>query len=650
MDTESLTYMEHVKKKKPRKFVMIVKGIEVLQLVVFKKGQYNTVLQKALKNGPKGPGRYWGIAQGEGVEVAFRMAIEDGFETDPVKVKTLKSYLKEHTGTPFKPRFEFVSQAELEEALRLSESDDDDDASPTTPATPSATQPAPPPEATVQGTPTEAEQAPQEQQATETAAAAAAQPAEEEPAQAPEPDPLAEQQNLRDSLQQQFDALGARLQAAAAAHPEEAEDLHDLASEFDESLRINDLVVAGEWLEKLRDALDDLPDAPSDQPVQAESGEQPPPPQPPAVDPLQTQFETRLKAVAPVAVPRAKAGGEQGQALAELLRAAQGQRAAGDFAAGLVTLDQIDHHLAQGQATQPTAAQPPTPPHSQPDQAASPSDDGAAFKQRVQTLMPQLKAAIAAGGETGTQIKSLVGDAQAAAKQQDFATGEQHLDQIERLLSAEGASADRAAVDPYQEVYQGLLATIPGDLHRLQQSRPDAATAIQQTVDQAAEQAAQQNFQHGAELLNRAAEALATALAAAATAEAREVIPEGTVARMREALAGARSRWDEAIVDAKARLVPVKQRVAQEYPDSAAALDRIIDSYWQDLVETISQYQGIGEEAQVAQAQEAVISTVNELRQEVMQDELFGYLDECGTQITPVFHLVFDDLESLLTA
>lgn len=113
MDSESLKYMEDVKKKKPRKFVLIYKGVEILQLLVFRKGQFSTRLQRALKEGPKGPGRCWGIAIGNGMDVVFQMSTDEGFTQDPVKPLTLKSYLKDQTGTAYKPRFEFVSQSEL---------------------------------------------------------------------------------------------------------------------------------------------------------------------------------------------------------------------------------------------------------------------------------------------------------------------------------------------------------------------------------------------------------------------------------------------------------------------------------------------------------------------------------------------------------
>ena len=612
MTSDSLTQMEQVKKKKPRKFVMIVKGIDILQLVVFKKGQFNTQLQKALKNGPKGPGRYWGVVQGEGAEIAFRMSIDDGFAEDPCKIKTLKAFLKEWSGTPFKPRFEFVSQAELDAALRLTEIDDDADEGPgnaPTAASPAALGSQNATSLGVErdgkepvGGETTSQISPEEEKrlaADEAEVVARAAAAERQ----------AETEAKHNALQDSFDQLQPSLLAAAAAHPAEADDLHDLAGEFTESMKVNDLPIAEEWLRKLVEAIDALPkEAVSE------------------VDPQQLELESTLKRLAPTAVPLAKAGDEFGQALASLLRAVQAERTAGEFAAGLRTAAQIEQMLA----------------HRQPS-STSDADDANAFRQRVQSLMPRLREAVAAGDPTGLEVKRLAADAQVKARENAFREGHAILDQIEALLP-------RIASDPHQQLYEGLLATVPVDLGRLERRRADAAAPIAEMVQRAAQAAERRDFELGYQLLKEAAEAVAAAQSSAAAAEARDVSPAGIVASMRETLASAERRWSQGIADARAQLEPVKERVAEQFPDAAPAIDSIIESYWQDLLATIVENQGVADDHGVAAARQSVCSAVDAMRDEVTDDELFGYLAQCGVPIITVFDKVFDDIDGMLSA
>ena len=50
VDSDTKKFLEEVKKGKPRKFVMICKGIKILSMVVYKKG----TVEKYKKRGKKG--------------------------------------------------------------------------------------------------------------------------------------------------------------------------------------------------------------------------------------------------------------------------------------------------------------------------------------------------------------------------------------------------------------------------------------------------------------------------------------------------------------------------------------------------------------------------------------------------------------------
>jgi hypothetical protein len=108
---DTLEQLEQVKKGKPRKFVMICKGPTVVSLVVFKKGSFEKYKKQA-KEGGKGQ-IYFGVVNGDGMEIIFQLARADGFDKQPVKGPVLKSFLVDNGGFKCRPEIEIIDALTL---------------------------------------------------------------------------------------------------------------------------------------------------------------------------------------------------------------------------------------------------------------------------------------------------------------------------------------------------------------------------------------------------------------------------------------------------------------------------------------------------------------------------------------------------------
>ncbi len=102
---ETLDFLAEVKKGKPRRFVMITKGANIVSLVIYKKGS----LEKHKKTAKEaGNGIVcFGVVDGSGQFITFKLSITDGFQDAPVKTTNLKNFLTE-AGFACKPSFEIV--------------------------------------------------------------------------------------------------------------------------------------------------------------------------------------------------------------------------------------------------------------------------------------------------------------------------------------------------------------------------------------------------------------------------------------------------------------------------------------------------------------------------------------------------------------
>ena len=109
LDDETLDHLDAVRKGKPRRFVMIVKGARVISLVVYKRGSLSSFKRQAKEAG-RGVVVH-GLVDGQGTNINFKLAREDGFDRAPVKTAVLREFLNEQSEYRFKPLFEIVDNA-----------------------------------------------------------------------------------------------------------------------------------------------------------------------------------------------------------------------------------------------------------------------------------------------------------------------------------------------------------------------------------------------------------------------------------------------------------------------------------------------------------------------------------------------------------
>lgn len=106
LDEDSQKYLEEAKKGKPRKFAMLCKGISIVGLKVYKKGNQERY-KKELKKEAKGQ-FYYGLITGKGQKLVFQIP-RDLCDKPPTKEVTLKEFLKDSSDMKFKPTYELVA-------------------------------------------------------------------------------------------------------------------------------------------------------------------------------------------------------------------------------------------------------------------------------------------------------------------------------------------------------------------------------------------------------------------------------------------------------------------------------------------------------------------------------------------------------------
>ncbi len=111
---------------------------------------------------------------------------------------------------------------------------------------------------------------------------------------------------------------------------------------------------------------------------------------------------------------------------------------------------------------------------------------------------------------------------------------------------AAGDGVEDGAASPAQELYEGLLETIPGDLQGLRASDPAAAKKIEKVVAAGRTLAETgQDYEKALTYLDKAAQAIARAQGAGAAQAAADAIPEGKVAAMIEMVELSQTNWRE---------------------------------------------------------------------------------------------------------
>jgi hypothetical protein len=117
IDPETIAVLEdQVKKGKARKFILIYRGATIKKLIVFKKGPFNVLVQKAKKDGYRGD-VVCGIVTGSGVNLNFQLAgnkeVADAMSVDrvadgePTKTTKLKEFFSDN-GMKRIPTYEII--------------------------------------------------------------------------------------------------------------------------------------------------------------------------------------------------------------------------------------------------------------------------------------------------------------------------------------------------------------------------------------------------------------------------------------------------------------------------------------------------------------------------------------------------------------
>lgn len=324
ISSDSVSLLEDVKKGKPRKFAMICKGPAVISLVVYKKGSIENRKKEAKESG-KGQ-FYFGVVDGQGMDIRFLLARADGFEKEPVKSTSLKTFLAESGGFKCKPYFEIVDTI---------------------------------------------------------------------PLVLDEDDPLVAR----------FLKLRQAAVSVCEAHPDRAAEINAACQQIGAHLEQEQSEPATVLLEATEKLLAGLTtDAPK--PVAQPNVSQP------SVDPgLASKFSERLKSLLPGI--KAAAGTAAGDRAKQLAGEAGVFAKKQDFNQANLLLDQVEEALKKSDAS---------------------VDAAAAFSERLRTLMPVIKDALANGNSQSDAIKQQVGQAGALAKEKNFVQAHQLLDAVESLL------------------------------------------------------------------------------------------------------------------------------------------------------------------------------------------------------------------------
>jgi hypothetical protein len=351
---------------------------------------------------------------------------------------------------------------------------------------------------------------------------------------------------------------------------------------------------------------------------------------PPLLDPKEARWITRRSIVEPRLLEALKERRGEVSQMRAIFAFAVEKAGAKEYPPALQALDRLEKLLDAAQEA--GAAKEPG------------MDPLAPFMLRLKALMPQIQQALADGNPSGTEAKLRASEAGVFARKKDFEQANRLLDDAEKLLSGEGEEEP----DEFEELYRGLLETIPEDLQRLRTVNATAAATIQKIVAGARGKAEQGDFKAAFTFLDQATKGIARAMGAARVKEAAEVIPEGKVAEMKDLFSRARTSWDATLAEARARMRPVQAQMKAEFPDAVGAVDSILDTYWQELVGVLQAGQAVRSEDDLEPAVQDALAKLQSLRAEVAGDQLFSYLESCGLKIKGVFTETFSEVETLL--
>lgn len=110
LSEESIEFLTQARQGKVRRFAMMASPSQILSLVVYKKGTVEAKMKEAKKNREGGTGQFFfGVIEGKGANLNFKLAVADGFKKEPCKTGVLRKFLAEHTELKLMPLFEIVA-------------------------------------------------------------------------------------------------------------------------------------------------------------------------------------------------------------------------------------------------------------------------------------------------------------------------------------------------------------------------------------------------------------------------------------------------------------------------------------------------------------------------------------------------------------
>jgi hypothetical protein len=207
--------------------------------------------------------------------------------------------------------------------------------------------------------------------------------------------------------------------------------------------------------------------------------------------------------------------------------------------------------------------------------------------------------------------------------------------------------------DEFKELYNALLETIPADLRELRAANAGVANEVEMIVDGAAAYAAKGKFKEAFESLNRAADQIAKTKGAARAQEAVNVIPEGKVAEMRQAIERARIRWDHGVLQATAEMKKVQEAYHQVHPQLASALGSILDGYQKELLAFLASAQKAQSGPDVDHSRADLLKKAADLKAQVAADKLLAHLDALplgSVKLQTTIDQALTEIQSYLTA
>lgn len=107
VDSDTLKHLEAARKGKPRRFVMVCKGVKILNLVVFQKGSVASKVKEAKEQGSGNV--FSGVITGRAPDLQFQLLASE-YAAPPGRELILKDYLATEADLKCKPVYQLVGE------------------------------------------------------------------------------------------------------------------------------------------------------------------------------------------------------------------------------------------------------------------------------------------------------------------------------------------------------------------------------------------------------------------------------------------------------------------------------------------------------------------------------------------------------------